>query len=67
MEIQKRSKNGKTKKQIPNERQENSLEEELNDMKAGNLLDREYKDTQSHEKRHRNHTEGPVRYKECNI
>ena len=50
--------------------QENSPEEELDEMEAGNLSDRvqsnDYRDTQQHEKRHRNHKKGPVRSKECN-
>ena len=40
---QRSSQNGKTKKKSPNEEQENSLEEELNEMEASNLSDTEFK------------------------
>ena len=31
------------------------------------LYSKDYKDTQQHEKRHKNHKKGPLRYKEHNI
>ena len=45
--------------------------EEVNEMEASNLSERiltnDYKNTQQHEKMHRNHSKGPGRNKECNI
>ena len=47
--------------------QENSPDEDLDEMEASNLSHRvqsdDYKDTQQHEKRHRNNKIGPVRNK----
>ena len=50
--------------------EENSPEDELDEMDTNNLSVRQcndYKDTQQHEKRHRNHKKGAVRDKECNV
>ena len=46
--------------------QENSPEEELDEMEASNLSDREFR-VMIMKKRYRNHKKEPLKNKECNI
>ena len=69
-QTQRGGQNGESKKQAPNERTREfsrgrTTQNEGKQFIRYKVQSNDYKYTQQHEKRHRNHKKGPVRNKEC--